>query len=251
MKEPEKLTIIYPYYENPTMLGLHLTEWSQRYSAKVKSHSEVIIVDDCSARHPALPIINGMKGKLGFPIRLFKINEKVMWNWIGARNIGAHVADDSWLFMSDMDLMLRAEDVEQVVDLILTKQLKEDAFYLFDRIVAPDNRPYKAHPNTYLHARSLYWEIGGYDETFSGLYGCDGMYRRMMLRQAMGGHKHLHGINVTYYPRSFVTDSGVQDDGRKETRDNLKNKQFVKATAKKLANGEKPKALTFAYTRLV
>jgi hypothetical protein len=247
----DKLTLIFPYYDNPVMLGIHFAEWTDKYSADIKKHVEVVIVDDCSAKAPALPVVKQWADKVGFPVRLFYIKKKVMWNWQSARNIGAYEAADSWLFLSDMDMDLAAPDAEQVIRLMKGRLLKEDAFYLFDRVKAPNGEGYKSHPNTYLMSRDLYWHVGGYDEEFAGIYGCDGSYRRLILRVASGGHFHLHGINVTYYPRSYVPDSGVQDDGRKETRDAIKNKVALHKGAKKLQNGVRPTALTFPYERQV
>lgn len=248
MDNPDKLTLVYPYYENPNMLRLHFQEWAS-YPAELKKNMEVVLVDDVSQKFPALPIVKEMAAAVGFPVRLFYITRKVMWNWLAGRNIGAKEAIDSWLLLTDMDLMVKAQDAEQIVRLAKGRILREDAFYMLDRVIAPDGRGYKVHPNTYVMSKNLYWHIGGYDEEFSGIYGCDGTYRRLALKIAGGGHFHLHGIKVTYYPRSFVPDSGVQDDGRKETREAIKNKVAVKEGANKLKNGIRPTALSFPYER--
>jgi len=248
MTNPHMLTLVYPYYDNPEMLKLHFAEWAN-YPQEIKANIEAVIVDDCSAKVSALPIVKECAPQVGFPVRQFRITRKVMWNWLAARNIGAHEAKDSWLLMTDMDLMLRAEDAFQIVRLAKGGILREDAFYLLDRVIAPDGRGYKVHPNTYLMSKSLYWHIGGYDEEYAGIYGCDGTYRRLALKIAFGGHFHLHGIKVTYYPRSFVADSGVQDDGRKATREAIKNKVAIKEGANKLKKGIRPTALSFPYIK--
>jgi len=248
MEHSDKLTMVYPYYENPNMLRLHFAEWVS-YPEDVKKNMEAVIVDDCSTKFPALPIVEELADAVGFPIRLFFITKKVMWNWLAARNIGAHEAIDSWLLMTDMDLMLKAQDAAQIIRLVKGRVLNEAAFYLVDRVIAPDGQGYKVHPNTYVMSKSLYWHIGGYDEEFSGVYGCDGTYRRLAHKIATGGNFHLHGIKVTYYPRSFVADSGVQDDGRKETREAIKNKVAIKEGANKLKRGIRPTALSFPYIK--
>lgn len=245
-----QLSIVYPYYDNPNMLKLHVAEWKDRYPQAVKDAVEIVIVDDVSPSRPAKHVLyKGIAKSIGIPLRLFLIEKKVPWNWIAARNIGAYEAACDWLFLTDMDLMLRAEDAEKVLAFINSKEAKFDAFYTFDRVIAPDGRGYKAHPNTYLMSKALYWRIGGYDEEFAGTYGNDGVFRRAALKYAFGGSRCLD-INVTYYPRSLVPDSGVQDDGRKETREAQKNKLALKYGARKILENIRPRSMSFAYTRV-
>ena len=50
-----------------------------------------------------------------FPIRLFRIREDRRWNWLAARNRGAHEAADGWLLMTDMDHVIPEATMAAVV----------------------------------------------------------------------------------------------------------------------------------------
>ena len=118
---------IYPYYENPTMLEMQVENWN-RYAGELRSSIRLIVVDDCSEKYPAEPILRKCK----LPKRLFRVNKRIPWNMHQARNIGAVEAckakENFWLFMSDIDIMLTPEAAMTM----LTKNLDSGRHYTME-----------------------------------------------------------------------------------------------------------------------
>src|SRR6185436_13220201 len=121
---------------------------------------KVIVVDDGSPSKPlALP------DDLPCAIRGFRIERDVPWNWLAARNIGAHHAQDGWLLLTDMDHEVPMATLRAVI------WSRHDAavIYAFSRrehtgeLLSP-------HSASFLMHRDLFWRIGGYDERLSGHY---------------------------------------------------------------------------------
>lgn len=237
------LTLIYPYYNNHDMLVHQQHEHWMRYPLFARECIEVIVVDDASPKRPAQKAV--VAGDIPYRFRLYRIDKDVRWNWIAARNIGAHEAAPSWLFMTDMDHAMTAENVQAVLYLIMAGKLDKDIYYTFSRRDAPDLTPYKDHPNTYLMHRDLYWKNGGYDEEFSGFYGTDGYYRKMLNRVARW-HR-LDDLFVVRYPRDVIADASTTEYERKTEYDKQKKGRM----AEKLKRGESQRALTFDYERIL
>jgi hypothetical protein len=206
-----RLTLIYAYYDNPGMLARQYTTWAN-YPKWYRDRVKVVIVDDASPRWPALEVPR----PVDLPaLEVYRVAVDIPWHQDGARNLGAHVAD-GWLFLSDMDHVLPAESLPRV-----WRCTNQACFYTFDRWDAGPNAPMvdgqgkpKPHPNTYLLHRDLYWDAGGYDESFCGVYGTDGEFRRQLARA--GYHRHLDGVNIVRYSREVVPDASTTTLDRKK-----------------------------------
>lgn len=92
--DPKPFTLVLPYYENPQFLRTQLGWWGT-YPEHVREQMDVIVVDDGSPNYPASGILAGHPQPVH--IHLFRIEVDVRWNWLAARNIGAHHAADQWL----------------------------------------------------------------------------------------------------------------------------------------------------------
>lgn len=202
-----EITIVMAYYENAMMLHRQLEEW-KNYPFPFKQYLRAIIVDDGSQDEPAW---NNMVVDPGFPIRLFRIKQDIPWNQNGARNLGMHHAN-GWCLLTDMDHLLPSACVGSVVNM----KLKRDFAYRPLRTLV-DGSDYKRHPNTYLIHRDLYWDIGGFDESFAGYYGSDSTFRKRLLgvTQAVD----TEAFHVVLYGRDDIPDASTDPEryGRKGT----------------------------------
>lgn len=206
------LTLVYAYYDNPGMLALQYETWAGM-SDFFRRRVSVVIVDDGSPRWPAadVPRPENLPG-----LSIYRVKRDIPWHQDGARNLGAYMAGDGWLFLSDMDHVLPLESLEQ-----LWRAADNPAvFYTFDRLDAATGKPmlnshgeHKPHPNTYAMTRRLYWTAGGYDEDFCGVYGTDGAFRKQLLR--VGAHQHLN-IPIVRYSREVIPDASTTTLDRKE-----------------------------------
>jgi hypothetical protein len=228
---PKRLTLVVPFYQCQRFFERQLRGWLS-YPAELLAHLSVIVVDDGSPEPVRLPSWVGAvpKSMLSF-LRLFRIEVDVMWNWLAARNIGAHHAEDGWLLLTDMDHVVP----EQTLRAVLFGQHDPKVVYAFSRrehtgeVIAP-------HSASFLMTREMFWTIGGYDETLSGVYGTDGLYRK---RVAAAANIQILTDELTRY--EYVEDSSTRQFPRKTA-------EMGDAKRRKLRNvGPTPKVLSFPY----
>lgn len=228
--------LIYPYFENKTMLEKQVENWS-RYAGELREHIKLIIVDDCSSTYPAFDILKHCKA----PKTLFKVLKRYPWNMHQCRNIGAKEAsnmhDNHWLFMSDIDIILTPE----MAYTMLSKELDPNAHYTFERTFAPEFKERKVHPNTFLVKRNTFWQINGYDLDLTpvggGGYGGDGEFARQL--KGVSEPKHMNDVVlVGYGRRSRDGEPHIADaDTRSLSRDEWQ-KKYRAAFDKKRATGD-------------
>lgn len=222
---PKPITLIVPFYMNAGFFARQV-EWWAAYPDDLRARLSVIIVDDGSPVPAILP------PGLPFSLRLFRIREDRRWNWLAARNIGAHEAGDGWLLLTDMDHVVTADTMRSV----MYGDHSADVIYGFSR-KEHTGTPLIPHPNSWLMARRLFWTVGGYDERLSGHYGTDGDYRRRcaavapmhILTDALIRHEHQDDSSTTHYLRKQPEDAVV--------------KQIIATRGKTF----RPKSLTFPY----
>jgi len=206
------ITFVYAYYENPGMFEIQQKVWSS-YPDKVKARLEVIVTDDCSSNNPAR---DHVIKDTGVNLSLYEIMEKVPWNWLECRNIGAHYAQGKWVLLTDMDHVVSLEIISKLMK--RESNLEPETVYQFGRVKAPDMTPYKFHNDTFFLTKKLFWQSGGYDEDFSGLYGTSGMFRDRLLKVAVR-NKKWEELCLILYGREVQPDASTVTFPRKEGRD--------------------------------
>jgi hypothetical protein len=202
-----KFNVVFPFYLNEGMLAKHLTTW-ERWPPDLLDHYRFTVVDDCSPR-PAEPVIratNGFKGE----IRLYRIERDVPWGWPAAKNIGMwHLPDHEPALLTDIDHLLDAENAERLLDL----KICHGCHYIPRRRRAVDGLEYKRHPSTYILRKELYWQVGGFEERWLGLYGTDFMMRKRI--QRLSTRVELNEVWLTLYGREVIADASTTCFGRK------------------------------------
>jgi hypothetical protein len=244
------LSLVFPYYRNPGQLALQYEEM-RRWSPLAKAQIEVVIVDDGSPE-PAVAVpfgrseCSGRSGTLP-EISIYRILEDRPWHQHAARNLGAHVAKGPWLLLTDIDHMLTAENA----DALLRRMGKLDpgTAYFLHRVEADTGLPTvngegkpKPHPNSFVMTRDLYWEAGGYDEDYCGIYGTDGLFKDRLFKIAVRGF--LKHVALKRYWRDLVPDASTTTLERKEGRE-IGAKQAV--AVRKRAEGREGKITTLNF----
>jgi hypothetical protein len=227
---PKPVTFVYPYYENRAFFGAQLMKWKS-YPERMRTHLSVVVVDDGSPRHPASEVVDRL-GPFPFPLRLFRIEVDVRWNWLAARNIGAHYAADGWLLLTDMDHVVPNETLHAMV----FGAHDPSIVYAFHRsehtgVVA------NPHSASFFMTREMFWRIGGYDEALSGHYGTDGVYRRELAK-----HARITLMSHQLIRHEYQGDSSTTEYLRKQPQD-----AAVKALVAKRGKGWKSRVLSFPY----
>jgi len=212
------LTIVMPFYLNKGMLSLQYANWAA-WPEEIKDRVSIILVDDGSPEGHAVdvPRPEGLP-----PVSIYRVTEDRPWHQHGARNLGAHVAGDGWLLLTDMDHVLAEKDAGTLLKLIRKGKLDPEACYMLARIEADTGLPtmqngyLKPHPNSFVVTRETYWRIGGYDEEFCGTYGTDSLFKSRAYSVAC--HEHLDKVALTRYWRELVPDASTTTLPRKEGR---------------------------------
>lgn len=207
-----KLSIVMAYFNNPGMLH-HQYEMFRSYPDHVRQAIEYILVDDCStlgreAQAPGLP----------WDVRLTigRMAKKVRWNQDACRNWGVSQAKADWLLLTDMDHLIPAETLADLLLLPWSEWPKNEAFWL-SRVDYGTLAPYKRHPNSWVMPKALFDRVGGYDERFAGYYGTDGDFAARLRRIAKISLLPQTLIRVG---REHIEDASTPPEyGRKSDRD--------------------------------
>ena len=204
-----RLTLCMAYYMNQGMLDEHL----RRLEALPQAVKDELCVNVCDDGSP-----NGeAQGRaIGCPLRIFRIDVDVRWNQDAARNICADAASTPWLLLTDIDHLVPQETFEA----ILLNKLNKNQVYRFQRTTLEADRTetlYKPHPNSWLMTRSDYWQIGGYDERFAGLYGTDADFRDRVARFPIV----MLPERLIRVPRSTIADASTTTYQRKQPVDDV------------------------------
>lgn len=226
---PKSVTLIYPYYENPEFFARQLAGWSE-YPLSLLKHVRFVVVDDGSPRNPAADVVRRAAPVTG--LSLYRIGVDVRWNWLAARNIGAHHAREGWLLLTDMDHVV----TEDVLRSVVYGRHDESTIYRFSR-VEHTGQQIHPHPNSWLMTRRMFWKIGGYDEACSGYYGTDGDYRRRCAATA-----RIRILTDCLERHEYQGDSSTIDYKRKQPED-ARAKQIMRARPKNW----RPRVLSFPY----
>lgn len=244
------LTLVMPFYLNQSMLALQYDGW-RKWPESIKRRFRVVVVDDGSPSAPA----GAVARPVGIPeVEIYRALADIPWHQHGARNLGAKMAPDGWLLLTDMDHVLTAQSAVALFERMDMGKLDPSTVYMMDRVEADTGKPTldrfnnpKPHPNSFIMTRDMYWKIGGYDEDLTGVYGTDRYFRDRAFRTANRGHL---SIPLVRYWRDIVPDASTTTLLRKEGRDPGAKERILAA---KRARGEQDlvKVLQFEWERVV
>ena len=152
------------YFDNPDMFKVHLATW-HTYSRKIKKLIDFIVIDDCSKVPLKLERAN-------LNLTILKVIDDIIWNLLGARNLGADYCKTDWFLMTDTDMLLPANEA---VKLLKLSKNDSNVIWDLDHIdVISTKRGTNA--NQVFISKELFWRCWGYDEDFSGNYGHEDSY---------------------------------------------------------------------------
>lgn len=202
---PKPVTLVMPYYRNPQWLDKQL-DFIAALPYLMRRNVKLFIADDCSPE-PAEDVLR--LRKMSFPIRLFRIEIDVRWNWIAARNLAMSHAE-GWCIVTDIDHVVPATTWHKLI----YGRFDEKTMYRFSR--TERGLEIHPHPNSFFLTAKTFWKIGGYDEALSGFYGTDGDWRRRCaatvpirtLKEDLVRFEYELDSSTTHYLRKQPEDAG-------------------------------------------
>jgi len=221
-----RLSIVMAYYNNPGML-IHQYAMFRSYPDHVRRSIEYIVVDDHSidgkeALPPAEP--------WDIPITIGRMAKKVRWNQDACRNWGVSQARADWLLLTDMDHLIPAETLADLLLMPWAGWPQNEAYRLSRRNYGT-MEPYKPHPNSWVMPKAFFDRVGGYDERFAGYYGTDGDFVARLRKWTEISELPQYLIRVG---REHIEDASTpREYGRKSDRDGEQMRRMKKERGNK------------------
>ena len=141
------------------------------------------------------------------------------------------------LIQIDTDHIFPKESAEDLLSL----QLSDYSWYRFPRYrigkadetrkkdQIPDNADFgkiKPHIDSYLCSKLVYWEVGGYNENYSGCLGGGGPFLKRMKEVAGEPILLPENIRLNVYTRDKIKDASVSDLSRDKTEFKKRRKLY-------------------------
>lgn len=167
-----EVSIIIPLYFNQknTETLTSLLKTYRSYSKDLLAKIEFVFVDDCSPLEVTIP------ENCSLNYQLFRITDDIQWNQSGAKNLGATYAKSQKLIFSDTDHLFSEEILKKIVKSSVPKHL-----YHFKTIDSNGVKQKRRTPGILYCSKATFFTGLGYDEEFSGYYGCEDVFFREYL----------------------------------------------------------------------
>lgn len=194
------VSFVLTYYENPDTFKLQLSNF-QSFSPHLRKSIELVVVDDGSQESPLL--VSDLKLD-GLKVVVARVREDKPWNHLAARNIGSHEASGEALFLHDMDIMIPEKTATFALNLVSQGELRGKVF-TFARLGYFDSSKRSVHHDTMLILRENFWETGGFDEDFQGIYGAGPLFSKRVekrLRPKTALNHHVWSLSQNVLPDS-------------------------------------------------
>lgn len=166
MSGPHSVTIGIPHYKQWKILKRQLDHF-EKWIAPLGGRVQLFFVDDGSGDPDRFSATIQRYQCRGLNVKGFIIEEDVPYNMPGANNIALRFADTDWFFRTDMDHLIPPELIKDATH----RRPEKGLYYTFQRTDGEFH--IESHKNTLLLPTNAFRTLGGYDETFSGSYGCD------------------------------------------------------------------------------
>jgi len=159
----KKITICYPYCNQPELLNHHIDIW-ENYNDEIKEKLDFIIMDQGYSIKPLK-----IKRNLKVDLKVYGIidayrSKKVQWIY-GCHNLAYMMCNTDWLLYSNLDHIIDGNTIDKILKLPMRDP---NVYYMFKRY------PYKNkdyHRGTWMIHKEAFWKSLGIEEAMNGEYG--------------------------------------------------------------------------------
>ena len=221
-----KLSYIVPLYiDKSQKTPLHdLISIYSKYNSKILDQIHFVFVDDCSP----VPVEIDPETPLNFT--LVRVNDDVLWNQGGARNLGVHCAKSNKIIVTDLDIIFP----ENLLDELLNFYPPKQSIFKFKTI--SNLQIVEPHFNVFLLWKDTYMRTKGVDEAFSGRYGYEDVFF-YFLNKALGVKFYLYK-NYNIVHKEHKENEALQHNPL--IRDLAANKLLFDQKMEQIKNTENP-----------
>ncbi len=106
----------------------------------------------------------------GLDISLYRIKEDIFQNITGARNLAFTQAEEGWVWSTDIDHVIPAESIKNFLDIELNPKYYYSPARRLMKSLDGKSELIRRHGDSYIITRKMFWEVGGYDEQYTGYY---------------------------------------------------------------------------------
>lgn len=151
---------------------------------------DIFIVDDGSEKSTAEELLyNYVLPEWGPTLQLWRVSRNLGFNSHGCRNLIAKYAETDSIAFFDIDMIMYPTDMAKLKTINFSDHGKR---IFFHDLYIKTNQKYvnmPGHENCFVITKDLFWEAGGYDESFTGHHWGD---REFVKRIIDTGAKKRH-----------------------------------------------------------
>ena len=129
------ITVNLSFYNQDDILIKHVKMWKS-YPSNIKNLFTFYIIDDCSNNN-ALEILKNIDLS-DLNICIYRVQDDLICNISGVRNLGAKECLTEWMMILDMDTLISQKMAEELVDLV--KNNEGSNVYKFNRYVLNNDK---------------------------------------------------------------------------------------------------------------
>ena len=240
-----EISFVMAVYGQPLMLE-KWWETLRSYDDGVLDKVHLVIVDDHG--DPAVEVPDDIRAMLD--VRVYRVDDNIPWNQMGARNLGMKGAVTNWCLMLDPDMVVEPAVAKRLLQwpkrLSRGQLVKLGLRYTNDVL---DN----SSPNVYFLHKEDFKRAGGYDEDYAGHKGWSDVQFLHTLTGLKFRFVRAGDLWVRYYRPADIADATVKTLNRSvqhNRRMHINKMGRAKQGWVKWAAANWPKTIRFKWSRV-
>ena len=209
-------------YGQPKILAKQIAAITS-YDDAVLDNLHIIIVDDHG--DPAVGVDVAIELELFVAsVRIFRVDDDIPWNQMGARNLGMHHAD-GWCVMVDPDMIFDSPTLHRLMQ--AASKIQRGRIIKYGLRHANSGKIDTTSPNTFVIHADDFRICGGYDEDFAGNKGWSDVQLQEVYRQHFKVQERPDLCAAFYSSNDEIPDAIVDTLDRSVAKNRVKRLQKI------------------------